>query len=310
MAGGGSRRFSRSPSDIAKEVRASQEKLVSESFQSNLGSLIGDQLAAYNSRDVGLVRERLDLLKERLTGVLEGTVDQVFGGSVAKKTYVDGLSDIDSLLIVNDTSLASKSPSEVLDRLVGILSGHVTDAVSVTRGRMAVTIQYDDGMEVQLLPALRTATSMKVPSSRTEGWSSIQPEGFQKALTRANTDCGGKLVPVIKLAKAINAKLPEALRLSGYHMESLGIAAFKGYAGPRVASEMLPTYFEKAAQLIHGPIKDRTGQSVHVDEYLGAAGSPDRMARSHVLDRVAKRMRNATTGQSLEQWRDILGAQL
>ncbi|KQP46671.1 hypothetical protein ASF31_05540 [Brevundimonas sp. Leaf280] len=310
MAGGGDRRFSRSPSEIAKEVRQSQDRLVSETFQSNLGSLIGDQLAAYNSRDVALVRERLDLLKERLTGVLEESVDQLFGGSVAKKTYVDGLSDIDSLLIINDTSLASKPPSDVLDRLIGILSGNVSDAASVSRGRMAVTVQYSDGMEVQLLPALRTDAGLKVPSSRTEGWSHIKPDGFQKALSHANSDCGGKLVPVIKLAKALNAKLPEALRLSGYHMESLGIAAFKGYTGPRVASEMLPTYFEKAAQLVHAPIRDSTGQSVHVDEYLGAAGSPDRMARSHVLDRLAKRMRNATTGESLEQWRAILGAGL
>lgn len=310
MAGGGDRRFSRSPSEIAKEVRQSQDRLVSETFQSDLGSLIGDQLAAYNSRDVALVRERLDLLKERLTGVLEESVDQLFGGSVAKKTYVDGLSDIDSLLVINDTSLASKPPSDVLDRLIGILSGNVSDASSVSRGRMAVTVQYSDGMEVQLLPALRTDAGLKVPSSRTEGWSHIKPDGFQKALSHANSDCGGKLVPVIKLAKALNAKLPEALRLSGYHMESLGIAAFKGYTGPRVASEMLPTYFEKAAQLVHAPIRDSTGQSVHVDEYLGAAGSPDRMARSHVLDRLAKRMRNATTGESLEQWRAILGAGL
>jgi hypothetical protein len=310
MAGGGSRRFSRSPSEIAREVRESQGKLVSEAFQSNLGSLIGEQLVAYNSRDTALVQERLGLLKERLTGVLEETVDQIFGGSVAKKTYVDGLSDIDSLLVINDTSLASKAPSEVIDRLVGILSGHVKDAVSVSRGRMAVTVQYGDGMEIQLLPALRTVGGLKVPSSRTEGWSSIQPRNFQEALSRANANCGGKLVPVIKLAKAINAKLPEALRLSGYHMESLGIAAFKGYTGPRVASEMLPSYFEKAAQLVRSPIRDSTGQSVHVDEYLGASESSVRMARSHVLDRMAKRMRNATTGQSLEQWRAILGTEL
>lgn len=308
--GGGGRRFSRPPEQIAREVRASQERLVSEGFQSELSALIRDQLAAYNSRDVALVRERLEEVKARLNEVLEGSFDQLFGGSVAKKTYVDGLSDIDSLLMINESSLAKKGPSEALDRLVAILSGHLNDAPTVTRGRMAVTISYGDGMEIQLLPAVRTSEGVKIPSSRTEGWSHVNPEGFQKALTSANADCGGKLIPVIKLAKAVNAALPEPLRLSGYHMESLGIGAFRDYTGTRVASEMLPLYFEKAAQLVLNPIKDRTGQSVHVDEYLGPGGSEARVARGHVLDRIARRMRNATTSQSLAQWKAILGADL
>lgn len=75
-----------------------------------------------------------------------------------------------------------------------------------------------------------------------------------------------------------------------------------------MASEMLPTFFEKASQLVLAPIHDRTGQSVHVDEYLGAAGSDDRASRGHVLERVARRMRNATASESLDQWDAILGS--
>ncbi len=46
---------------------------------------------------------------------------------------------------------------------------------------------------------------------------------FQQALTKRNQQCGGKLVPTIKLAKAINGQLPANQALSGYHMESLAI---------------------------------------------------------------------------------------
>ena len=229
--GGGGGLFRRSPDEIAKAVKVSREKLVSESFQAELGGLMGSQLSAYNNRDVGLVQERLGEIKAQLSKVLEESFDHLYGGSVAKKTYVDGLSDIDSLLVIDDTSLADKSPADALDRMVGILGGHLEGASRVSRGRMAVTVEYEDGMEIQLLPALRRDGGLKVPSSRTEGWSHINPEGFQQALSKANADCGGKLIPVIKLAKAVNATLPEALRLSGYHMESLGIEAFKGYAG-------------------------------------------------------------------------------
>jgi hypothetical protein len=305
--GGGSGLFRRPPEQIAKEVRESLDKLVSEGFQVELGSLLSSQLSTHNTRDASLTNDRLSEIKGHLGEVLEGSVDHLYGGSVAKRTFVSGLSDVDSLLIINDTSLADKSPSDALDRLVGILSGNVPDATEVTRGRMAVTVEYADGMEIQLLPAIRRENGLRIPSSRTEAWSDVNPEGFQRALTRANAACGEKLVPVIKLAKAINATLPDALRLSGYHMESLGIAAFRGYEGPFTTAEMLPSYFERAAKLILSPITDRTGQSVHVDEYLGTAESPDRVARGHLLDRVARRMRNATTSQSIDQWKAILG---
>ena len=38
------------------------------------------------------------------------------------------------------------------------------------------------------------------------------------------------------------------------------------------------------------PIRDSTGQSVHVDGYLGNANSADRQAASHLLNRIAKKM--------------------
>lgn len=54
------------------------------------------------------------------------------------------------------------------------------------------------------------------------------PENFQMALSERNEQCGGKLVPTIKLAKAVIGSLPEKQRLTGYHVESLAIAAFRG----------------------------------------------------------------------------------
>jgi hypothetical protein len=175
---------------------------------------------------------------------------------------------------------------------------------------MAITMQYADGMTIQLLPAVRQADGMlRVPSSSNQNeWSSINPSTFQEALARRNGECGGKLVPVIKLAKAINGTLPEAQRLSGYHIESLAIAAFRGYDGQRTTAAMLPLFFERARDLVLSPIRDSTGQSVHVDGYMGAADSPVRQAASHVFGAIAKRMRNATAAGSLERWRALFGA--
>lgn len=115
------------------------------------------------------------------------------------------------------------------------------------------------------------------------------------------------IIPTIKLAKAINGTLPEQQRLSGYHMESLAIAAFRNYGETKTTAAMLPTFFEKAKDLVLTPIRDNTGQSVHVDDYLGPANSEARVNTSHILGRLAKRMRNATAAGSKSQWRALFG---
>ncbi len=68
---------------------------------------------------------------------------------------------------------------------------------------------------------------------------------------------------------------------------------------------MLPVLFEKAKELVLAPIRDSTGQSVHVDEYLGEADSQERRNVSHLLNRTFKRMRNASAAQSDSQWREL-----
>jgi hypothetical protein len=301
-SGGGPFSSSRSPEDLARLVRESERVTSVVAFEAELSALLGELLGEINNRDRPLVKERLEELKLLLEDSIEESLDVMFGGSVAKRTYVDGLSDIDSLLIVDGTELEDGGPEAALARMAEVLSEGLNDDIHVEQGRMAVTVAYPDGMSIQLLPAVRTADGLKIPSSRHSGWSSIEPRGFQQALTRTNEACAGKLVPTVKLAKAILGTLPEHQRLSGYHIESLAIAAFRSYLGPCTTAEMLPTLFERAKELVLSPIKDRTGQSLHVDEYLGVANSQARLSASHLLNRLAKRMRNATAAGSKEQW--------
>jgi Second Messenger Oligonucleotide or Dinucleotide Synthetase domain len=304
--GGGGTFHQNKPEELARRVRDAERKTSGTAFKAKISDMLSDLLGAFNSRDVALVRERLEDVKSALEGAIEGTIDQLFGGSVAKHTYVDGLSDVDSLVILNDTSLEDHSPRQALDFIRDVLAKKV-DA-SVTAGRMAVTLQYGDGMQIQILPAVEAGSKqLRIPSSRREdAWSHIvDPAAFQEHLTSANQDCAGKLIPTIKLAKAINGTLPESQRLSGYHIESIGIAAFRGYDGNKTTADMLPEFFERASKLVLAPIVDRSGQSVHVDEYLGNAASSERVTAGHILSRIAKRMRNADAASSLAQWRAL-----
>jgi hypothetical protein len=305
--GGGGPFVNRSPVELLKQVRETEDETSVKAFETELSGIVTDLLASANSRDVAKVQERLDEVKDALEGPLQNSIDTLFGGSVAKRTYVDGLSDVDSLLILDDSSLEGAAPSECLKKVAGIIQKELGNSQKVTTGKLAVTVKYDDGMELQLLPAFRTKDGLKVPSWRRDGWSNISPQNFQNELSKRNEQCGGKLVPTIKLAKAVVATLPEAQRLTGYHVESLAIAAFKNYSGAKTTAAMLPVFFEKARELVNAPIRDSTGQSVHVDSYLGAEGSAQREAASHILSRIAKRMRNASAHKSKDQWQSIFG---
>ena len=299
-SGGRSSYTGRSSEQLVNEVRAEAEKAAGQ-FEVEVAQFLSDLLSRYG-KDTDLVRQRLDTAKEVLKEETESSFDSLFGGSVAKHTYVDGLSDIDTLLVINGSKFEDQTPSKILDRIQAILRGRLPKDVEIDHGRMAVSIKYPDNMVIQLLPSIRNENVMKVPSARHTGWSEIDPNGFREALTYHNELCGGKLVPTIKLAKAIIANMPEQYRLTGYHVESLAIAAFKKYEGKKTTETMLPLLFERAKGLVLAPIRDSTGQSVHVDGYLGAENSDLRQNVSHLLGGIAKRMRNASYGKSQVQW--------
>jgi hypothetical protein len=296
------------PQAVVKSVLDAEKAVQNEKFNTQVAGLMAELLADVNSRDAELVGQRLDVIVEELGDLAEGKLDLLFGGSVAKRTYVEGLSDIDCLLVVNDTTLEDVGPHAAIEEVAGELSTRLGDAAKVTAGRLAVTVTYSDGMEIQLLPAVRKSNRLQIPSSRIEGqWSHVDPEKFQAGLTKYNIACEQKLVPTIKLAKAIIGQLPDEHQLSGYHIESLAIDAFRNYTGTKTTAVMLPHFFDKAKDRVLAPMTDSTGQSVHVDEYMGEASSPMRVNASHLLGRIAKRMSNATASGSLPLWKDLFG---
>jgi hypothetical protein len=303
--GGGGSSYRDWTADQLKGAVQKDSQKSSAEFDMTLSAYLAELLGYFNGRDTQLVRERLDEVTAALKEELQGEIDQLFGGSVAKHTYVDGLSDIDSLLILDGAKFADHAPTAVVQQMAETLRTKLGNAVAVEAGQMAVSLTYPDGMKIQLLPALRSDGKLHVPSFVHGGWSSIDPEGFQKALVRRNEECGGKLVPTIKLAKAVIAGFPEKYRLSGYHVESLAIAAFRGFTGVKTTSQMLPHFFERSKDLVLSPIRDSTGQSVHVDEYLGDEASPLRTESSHILAGIAKRMRSASAAKSTARWAEL-----
>ena len=249
----------------------------------NFNRYCEELLVRYKRRDAEFLTKRLENLCGFLRNEGNHVVQTMFGGSVQKGTYVTGLSDVDALLIVNESSLLNQPPSKV--------KKFVRDAVqmglpnnSVRVGNLAVTVEYADGTEIQLLPAIRTKSGgIRIARPGNNQWSSIaHPERFAEKLAEVNTARGGRVVPVIKLAKAMAACFikQKDRKLSGYHMESLAIDAFEDYEGPLYSKSMLAHFLGHSMEAVKRPIIDSTGQSRNVDEYLGPADSSERKRAS------------------------------
>jgi len=306
--GGGPIRPQRTPEQVRSELAKEANQALEAGFKTKLSGVLEDLLSSFNDRNHELISSRIDELKSFIGDDLESAISSLYGGSVAKHTYVDGLSDVDTLFVLKSDDLESETPQRLIEKFRGLIKTRLGASADVTAGQMAVTVNYPDGMELQILPAVSDGTDrVLVPAANGDKWSKIAPKKFQEALTRRNQECGGKLIPAVKLAKAINSTLPESLRLSGYHLESLAVDVFRGYKGPLTTSDMIRTFYAKGKSVVLDPIRDRTGQSVNVDDYLGATGSRERQLRAGVFERIEKRMINATTASSIESWRDIFG---
>jgi hypothetical protein len=305
MGGSGGGFFSGkvSPDDLARKTREAEEKTHDEAFETEVAAFLASELAQYNDRDVDGTQTVFQAVKKDLETDCGGTVDLLFGGSISKHTYVDGLSDVDALVLMERTELKTKEPKDLQRLLADCLRARYGKD-SVTLGTLVVTLTHE-GQTIQLLPALRDGKKFKIGSYDAKGWSRIDPVGFAGALSRANKAMDGKLVPCIKLAKSIIATLPEQRQLTGYHTESLAIQVFKGYNGPKTPKAMVRFFFDKAPDHVKQPIRDSSGQSVYVDEYLGEENSLERRIAADALGRIARKIRNADGARSLERWKEL-----
>lgn len=299
---GGSYLSSRALEDLRNTAR---KHLEDSRNDAEVNSFLQQQLNVYNDRDNEAIGRHL----ERIETALEGSIDSfdrlLFGGSVAKHTYVDGLSDVDSLVVLADETLAEKTPAVVREEFETALRSRLPQGGirAIQVGQMAVTVNFRDGTEIQLLPAVQKEGSVLISSADGNTWSQINPQAFARDLTRVNQRQGGSVVPAIKLVKAILKNRLGDGSPGGYHLEALAISAFRDYSGPRTPKAMVSEFFTRAARDVLRPIRDVTGQSRYMDEYLGAADSSVRrsLARSfHQLGNLLSR------SQSMADWKAVL----
>lgn len=247
-----------------------------------------DKLRDYNQRDTEAINRHIQGLRDALGQTGNDVLPTRFGGSISRHTYVDGLSDVDVLLTVNDSSLSGRVPKIVIQEMAELIQQRMP-RTKVRTGDLAVTVEYADGHEIQILPAIRTKAGIRIASPRRNQWSGVlHPERFGQKLTEVNQSTRGQVIPTIKLTKALAHRLIRSDRdkISGYHIESLAIDAFKNYRGDTDLKSMVSHLADYASGAVLQPIRDSTGQSRYVDDYMGHKDSAARQRAASSFGRM------------------------
>lgn len=260
-----------------------------------------DILKEYNDRDYAAI----NLHRQTVRQALERDDDVVrilFGGSVERNTYVKGLSDVDALVIVNDSKLSSLLPQNAIEYMEDLIQRRLPNT-EIRSGDLAVTATYSDDVEMQFLPAIERKDGIRIADPARNRWSDVvHPDRFRARLTKVNQDNGGRVIPVIKLAKGLAAQVirNDGEKIQGYHMEAMAILAFRNYQGPPDLRSMLIHFCKSATKTVLNPIKDLTKQSRYVDEYMGRAGSSKRKRASKNFQRMLNRFSHCKSRRDLD----------
>jgi Second Messenger Oligonucleotide or Dinucleotide Synthetase domain len=303
MGGGGGGRYTGPTSDALRRMIDQAKERERQRLDTDVNDLLQKLLAHFNDRDTEVISDRLVSIGEMLSDVAE-IETFLLGGSVGKHTAVNGISDVDALVILGRPDLAGKSPQFVLNSFHKQLNQSLprSEVKSVEKGRLAVTVTYHDGTEIQLLPALRSGQTISIASADGKNWIDTKPKVFQRELTRANRQLNQALIPTIKLLKSIVSDFPKQKQLTGYHIEAMALDAARDYQGPKTSKWLLLHLLGYAADRVLKPMADITGQSRNVDSYLGKANSVERRNISQALAGMKRRLEAATT---VSQWRAV-----
>ena len=267
-----------------------------------INGCLRDLLREYNGRETQAISRHLQVLRDSLEIRDDDVIRTLFGGSVSKHTAVNGLSDVDVLVILNDSSLSGQPPAAVIKEMADRIRQRLPQT-KVSTGALAVTVTYSDGVEIQVLPAIRTKSGVRIADPGTKGWSSVlHPERFARKLTQVNQTHEGRVIPTIKLAKGLADHMIRSDRdkISGYHMESLAIEAFRNYQGSHDLKSMLRHFLDHSSKAVMKPITDPTGQSRHVDGDLGSANSERRQRASEGFRKMMRRFDDCKSRQDFD----------
>ncbi len=274
-----------------------QEKAASTDIE----QAIDDKLRDINDHDYEAIDRHRTEIENKLCESYEDVEVVRYGGSHSRDTDVNGVSDIDILVPMGQASDTPPSSTQAIEDLASVLRDRYPTS-KIETGRMAVTIKFSDGIEVQVLPAYKVGSdSYRIPDPNSDGWVETHPAAFARKLTNANQQHGGIVVPVIKVAKYLCSKYN--VPVNSYHLENMVVESLATYAGKLDQHEILQHVFNQAKSQCLQPMSDPCGQS---NDVAGDITPQERRALASKFREVEQKITAANSANSADDWNRLL----
>src|SRR5687768_6946249 len=114
--GGGTRSSPGGPTDLDALRQRAREIADQATFDAEVNDRLAQRFASINARDTEKIDRYLDDIIAALKDDIDGVERTLFGGSVAKSTYVEGLSDVDALVVLDREDLKDSTPERVREQ--------------------------------------------------------------------------------------------------------------------------------------------------------------------------------------------------
>ena len=285
---GGSGGFSGYTNNVKSNLFSSTKNAQLSQRELEINEFLESLLKNFNNRDSVAIQRHLKEIEKVLGKNIDGLDKILFGGSISKKTFIEGTSDVDALVFLDKSLYKNASPKELQDIFYKMLT-HRFPNTQIDKGTLAVTVKFSD-YEIQLLPAFRENGKVQIADKTGNGWSRpINTLAFTDRLTKTNKMNNNKVIPVIKIVKDLFNNLPKKYQLSGYHIEALAVDAFSSYTGRATLYDMTNHLLKHSIKRVLSPMVDVTGQSGTIDSDLGSQNSIQRQQVSYHIKDISKR---------------------
>jgi len=296
-----------SPSRVSEISSRIGSDIDQGAYANDVNNRLAEALQDANARDTGRLNTHLETIQRTLENELGESIQLRYGGSLRRHTSVDGLSDADLLVILRANTALDASPKALIEQFAQALRVRLPDT-DISTGSLSVKVRFGDATEIQLLPAFRTPSGLRIARPLGDTWSGvIRPDLFAQGLTELNQRLSGNVVRAIKLYKIAQSSLPEPDQLPGYHIEAIALEAFRNYSGPFQYKDVFLHLARQASQAVLSRMPETTGQSAYVDSDLGAPSSPERVRVSKSIQRMVKRLELADSQGNIEAWEEQFG---
>lgn len=287
-------------------LRQSKKMIEQDSIKSGqkteINSYLNDRLIDINQLDTQKINQRKESIFDVLNDEFEDVQDFNTEGSYSRYTYVNGLSDIDILIDLGNYSTSQFENKEDSHFVLQAIAERIKQRYPTTNiklGKMAVTLEFQDGIELQILPSFKYYNGYKVPDPDSNGWVCSFPDNFKKRLTSLNQSNTGKIVPALKLTKQLLQK--QDIKIKSYHIENIALDAFRGYTGSLTPEALIKYLINYSKSAIFNNIGDPCHQSEYIDSYLGKKGSEIRKKLAQKINKLDIKLQNTTTQAEWEK---------